>query len=106
MIEYGVCLLMRDTCRRSREPEWIFATLVSHISSFLFQRDRILERLLFDSGGRLGGACTAAIFLKRFVDGLIVDGSDNENQEGLIRWAHIDIAGMSPLFYPCRQGGS
>lgn len=49
------------------------------------------------SGGRLGGACTAAIFLKRFVDGLIVDGSDNENQEGLIRWAHIDIAGTSHL---------
>jgi len=64
------------------------------------------ERFHFDSGGRLGGACTAAIFLKRFVDGLIVDGSDNENQEGLIRWAHIDIAGMSRLSYPCRRGGS
>ncbi|GAA5829138.1 hypothetical protein JCM5353_005299 [Sporobolomyces roseus] len=52
---------------------------------------------LCNTGGRLGGACTAAIFLKRFVDGLIVDGSDNENQEGLIRWAHIDIAGTMDL---------
>ncbi|GAA6015905.1 hypothetical protein JCM8202_005338 [Rhodotorula sphaerocarpa] len=52
---------------------------------------------LCNTGGRLGGSCTAAIFLKRFVDGLIVDGTDNENQEGLIRWAHIDIAGTMDL---------
>ncbi|GAA5876625.1 hypothetical protein JCM8547_002424 [Rhodosporidiobolus lusitaniae] len=52
---------------------------------------------LCNTGGRLGGACTAAIFLKRFVDGLIVDGTDNENQEGLIRWAHMDIAGTMDL---------
>ncbi|GAA6059290.1 hypothetical protein JCM10212_006683 [Sporobolomyces blumeae] len=52
---------------------------------------------LCNTGGRLGGSCTAAIFLKRFVDGLIVDGSDNENQEGLIRWAHMDIAGTMDL---------
>ncbi|GAA5928325.1 M17 family metallopeptidase [Sporobolomyces koalae] len=52
---------------------------------------------LCNTGGRLGGASVAAIFLKRFVDGLIVDGSDNENQEGLIRWAHIDIAGTMDL---------
>ncbi|KAK4333894.1 Cytosol aminopeptidase family, catalytic domain-domain containing protein [Rhodotorula toruloides] len=52
---------------------------------------------LCNTGGRLGGSCTAAIFLKRFVDGLIVDGSDNENQDGLIRWAHLDIAGVMDL---------
>jgi len=52
---------------------------------------------LCNTGGRLGGSCTAAIFLKRFVDGLIVDGSDNENQDGLIRWAHLDIAGTMDL---------
>ncbi|GAA5943638.1 hypothetical protein JCM1841_004591 [Sporobolomyces salmonicolor] len=52
---------------------------------------------LCNTGGRLGGACTAAIFLKRFVDGLIVDGSDNENQDELIRWAHLDIAGTMDL---------
>lgn len=45
-----------------------------------------------NTGGKLAGSATAAIFLKRFVDGLIVDGSDNPNQEGLVRWcvlAHI-----------------
>lgn len=52
---------------------------------------------LCNTGGRLAGSCTAAIFLKRFVDGLIVDGSDAENQEGLIRWAHMDIAGTMDL---------
>ncbi|GAA5848691.1 hypothetical protein JCM3766R1_006413 [Sporobolomyces carnicolor] len=52
---------------------------------------------LCNTGGRLGGSCTAAIFLKRFVDGLIVDGSDNENQDDLIRWAHVDIAGTMDL---------
>jgi cytosol aminopeptidase len=49
---------------------------------------------LCNTGGRLGGACTAAIFLKRFVDGLIVDGVDNEDQENLIRFAHCDVAGV------------
>ncbi|KAK4046983.1 hypothetical protein OIV83_005669 [Microbotryomycetes sp. JL201] len=52
---------------------------------------------LVNTGGRLAGSCTAAIFLKRFVDGLIVDGSDNENQSNLIRWAHMDIAGTMDL---------
>ncbi|GAA5980613.1 hypothetical protein JCM11641_006699 [Rhodosporidiobolus odoratus] len=52
---------------------------------------------LCNTGGRLGGACTAAIFLKRFVDGLIVDGSDVEDQEGITRWAHLDIAGTMDL---------
>ncbi|KAK4046779.1 hypothetical protein OIO90_006445 [Microbotryomycetes sp. JL221] len=52
---------------------------------------------LVNTGGRLAGSCTAAIFLKRFVDGLIVDGSDNEDQSNLIRWAHMDIAGTMDL---------
>lgn len=52
---------------------------------------------LCNTGGRLAGACTAAIFLKRFVNGLIVDGADNEDQSNLIRWAHMDIAGVMDL---------
>ncbi|SCV74024.1 BQ2448_6456 [Microbotryum intermedium] len=64
---------------------------------------------LNNTGGRLAGSATAAIFLKRFVDGLIVDGSDaEEGAEGgtdggrgepgsLIKWAHIDIAGTMDL---------
>lgn len=41
---------------------------------------------LCNTGGRLAGSCTAAIFLKRFVDGLIVDGKDAEEGTKLIRW--------------------
>lgn len=52
---------------------------------------------LCNTGGRLGGACTAAVFLKRFVDGLIVDGVDNEDQENLIRYGHVDLAGSMDL---------
>jgi aminopeptidase len=47
---------------------------------------------LSNTGGRAAGACTAAIFLKRFVNGLIVDGNDMADAEN-IRWAHVDIAG-------------
>lgn len=38
-------------------------------------------------------SCTAALFLKRFVGGLIVDGVDSK-EENLVRWAHLDIAGV------------
>jgi aminopeptidase len=40
------------------------------------------------SGGKPGGSCTAALFLKAFVHGL-------EPAEGKtpLAWAHIDIAG-------------
>ncbi|TDL15587.1 leucine aminopeptidase [Rickenella mellea] len=41
---------------------------------------------LCNTGGRPGGSCTAALFLKAFVDG--IDG-----EEPSVRWAHIDIAG-------------
>jgi hypothetical protein len=85
------------------KPDGVIASLPSVFpfpSSFLFLTAHwpslspsTCRMDLCNTGGRLGGACTAAIFLKRFVDGLIVDGKDAENQEGLIRWAHLDIAG-------------
>lgn len=37
------------------------------------------------SGGRAAGSCTAALFLKAFVEG--VESADT------VRWAHLDIAG-------------
>lgn len=41
------------------------------------------------TGGRDAGSCTAALFLKAFVEGIeAVDG-----KEAPLRWAHIDIAG-------------
>ena len=39
--------------------------------------------------GKPAGSCTAAMFLKAFVDGL----PEEEGEEGRLRWAHLDIAG-------------
>ncbi|CAG7847704.1 Probable cytosol aminopeptidase {ECO:0000255/HAMAP-Rule:MF_00181} {ECO:0000255/HAMAP-Rule:MF_00181}; AltName: Full=Leucine aminopeptidase {ECO:0000255/HAMAP-Rule:MF_00181}; Short=LAP {ECO:0000255/HAMAP-Rule:MF_00181}; {ECO:0000255/HAMAP-Rule:MF_00181}; AltName: Full=Leucyl aminopeptidase {ECO:0000255/HAMAP-Rule:MF_00181} [Serendipita indica DSM 11827] len=44
---------------------------------------------LINTGGRPGGSCTAALFLKAFVDG--IEGKDG--QEPTVAWAHMDIAG-------------
>ncbi|KAI0742211.1 leucine aminopeptidase [Daedaleopsis nitida] len=45
---------------------------------------------LCNTGGIRAGCCTAALFLKAFVDGVEpADGMD----EPRVRWAHIDIAG-------------
>ncbi|KAF8587050.1 leucine aminopeptidase [Ramaria rubella] len=44
---------------------------------------------LCNTGGAPGGSCTAALFLKEFVDG--IEAKDGE--EAPLRWAHIDIAG-------------
>ncbi|KAG8945095.1 hypothetical protein FRC03_001819 [Tulasnella sp. 419] len=41
---------------------------------------------LCNTGGREAGSCTAALFLKSFVDGI-------DKDDATIRWAHIDIAG-------------
>lgn len=51
---------------------------------------------LCNTGGRPAGACTAALFLKAFVDGL--EGKDG--QEPSVRWAHIDIAGTMEFTRP------
>lgn len=42
---------------------------------------------LCNTGGRPGGSCTAALFLKNFVDGL------EEGEGEGVQWAHVDIAG-------------
>ncbi|KAM5537543.1 hypothetical protein V8D89_008870 [Ganoderma adspersum] len=45
---------------------------------------------LCNTGGKRAGCCTAALFLKSFVEGVEpAEGAD----EPSIRWAHIDIAG-------------
>jgi hypothetical protein len=48
-----------------------------------------LNNGLDSTGGKPGGSCTAALFLKAFVEG--IDGKDGE--EPSLEWAHIDIAG-------------
>jgi len=45
---------------------------------------------LCNTGGRLGGSCTAALFLKAFVDGIEPEAGKNDAP---LRWAHVDIAG-------------
>lgn len=55
---------------------------------------------LCNTGGRAGGSCTAAIFLKQFVDGLEpVEGQEANSSGGAdrIAYAHIDIAGVMML---------
>jgi aminopeptidase len=42
---------------------------------------------LCNTGGRPGGSCTAALFLKNFVHGL------EEGEGEGVKWAHVDIAG-------------
>ncbi|KAI0665071.1 cytosol aminopeptidase family, catalytic domain-containing protein [Cubamyces menziesii] len=45
---------------------------------------------LCNTGGKRAGCCTAALFLKSFVEGVEpADGAD----EPSVRWAHLDIAG-------------
>ncbi|KAI0302575.1 cytosol aminopeptidase family, catalytic domain-containing protein [Russula brevipes] len=52
---------------------------------------------LCNTGGKSGGSCTAALFLKAFVDGIEPRvGGDNAP----LRWAHIDIAGAMEATRP------
>ncbi|KXS13856.1 hypothetical protein M427DRAFT_100050 [Gonapodya prolifera JEL478] len=48
-------------------------------------------------GGRPGGACTAAIFLREFIPGLPKEGDDDATANGgsePIQYAHFDVAGV------------
>ena len=50
----------------------------------------MLTTYVGQTGGKRAGCCTAALFLKSFVEGVEpAEGAD----EPSIRWAHIDIAG-------------
>lgn len=51
---------------------------------------------ILQTGGKPGGSCTAALFLKPFVEGIEAKDTEGEesNEEDLVRWAHIDIAGV------------
>jgi aminopeptidase len=51
---------------------------------------------LQNTGGRSAGSCTAALFLKAFVEGIEAEGGN----EPLLRWAHIDIAGTMEASRP------
>lgn len=53
-----------------------------------------LMRAVFQTGGPLAGSCTAALFLKAFVEG--IEPKADEDKAPL-RWAHIDIAHTSDV---------
>ncbi|KAF9237072.1 cytosol aminopeptidase family, catalytic domain-containing protein [Melanogaster broomeanus] len=52
---------------------------------------------LCNTGGKPAGACTAALFLKAFVNG--IEAKDGEEQP-TVRWAHVDIAGTMEFTRP------
>ena len=58
----------------------------------------LLFRAYFDlvlkTGGRPGGSCTAALFLKAFADGIVA----KDGKEAHLKWAHVDIAGSMEVF--------
>ncbi|KAJ3333625.1 hypothetical protein HDU93_008437, partial [Gonapodya sp. JEL0774] len=45
-------------------------------------------------GGRAGGSCTAAIFLREFIPGLPKDGDEESTASDVIQYAHFDVAGV------------
>ena len=51
------------------------------------------------TGGKPGGSCTAALFLKAFVEG--IEPKEGEEQPA-IQWAHLDIAGAMEVRWHCR----
>jgi aminopeptidase len=51
---------------------------------------------LCNTGGRPAGSCTAALFLKSFVDGI----EAKDGKEAPLQWAHIDIAGTMEATRP------
>ncbi|MBW0473128.1 hypothetical protein O181_012843 [Austropuccinia psidii MF-1] len=56
---------------------------------------------LCNTGGRIAGSCTAAIFLREFVDGLACNAPEGSHQtEDEIAYAHIDIAGAMECTIP------
>jgi hypothetical protein len=63
----------------------------------IFFRVNLFAVLIYhQTGGKPAGSCTAALFLKAFVDGL----DAGEGKEPPLKWAHIDIAGtMEVCFY-------
>ncbi|EIM81157.1 leucine aminopeptidase [Stereum hirsutum FP-91666 SS1] len=55
---------------------------------------------LCNTGGKPGGSCTAALFLKPFVEGIEPKEGEEGSEEEELRWAHIDIAGVMEATRP------
>jgi hypothetical protein len=83
MIASGECRWTKSSARRSISLMQIFA------SGCLLCKFDHSNNDLDSTGGKPGGSCTAALFLKAFVEG--IDSKDGK--EPSLQWAHIDIAG-------------
>ncbi|MFQ5843537.1 MAG: SDR family NAD(P)-dependent oxidoreductase, partial [Planctomycetota bacterium] len=70
----GLCEELEEAGRSTAEVAWPLPILPPHAEAM---KSRYAD--LRNSGGRWGGACTAAAFLRHFV--------------GEVPWAHLDIAG-------------
>ena len=90
----GACRSMKSMGRRSTRPTRTCATYApcSHRSPPASPKgtDPRPYSVRSQTGGKRAGSCTAALFLKNFVDG--VEPADGEDAPK-IRWAHVDIAG-------------
>jgi cytosol aminopeptidase len=58
----------------------------------------LLTQDTLQTGGRQAGSCTAALFLKPFVDGIEPGAGEDDAP---LRWAHIDIAGAMQVNTSC-----
>ncbi|KAI6154238.1 peptidase M17, leucyl aminopeptidase, partial [Pisolithus tinctorius] len=56
---------------------------------------------LCNTGGKPAGSCTAALFLKSFVDGI----EPKDGFESTVQWAHLDIAGTMEFTRPIPYQG-
>lgn len=56
-------------------------------------------------GGRAAGSCTAALFLKSFVNG-VEPSEAGEGDAPSVRWAHLDIAGTMEVRYTHARPGT
>lgn len=78
---------MRTTVHRSIPLTLTFATCVAIMHILSGPSNKLFFSKL---GGKPGGSCTAALFLKAFVDG--IEAKEGEEQP-TVQWAHLDIAG-------------
>ncbi len=74
--------------KKANDPFWRMP-LHSDYKSFI----KTVTGDLSNTGGRSGGSCSAAIFLKEFVEGVDAEGDGEEKPR--TAWAHIDIAGVT-----------
>jgi len=84
----GVCPSTRTTGPRFIPLTLTFATCVAIVYVTLGCVVHLTN--FFKLGGKPGGSCTAALFLKAFVDG--IEPKEGKDQPA-VQWAHLDIAG-------------